>query len=249
MPIADPKLGLENTTRPAYLSEKQFQRRLVLADRIDRDFRQLYAGTQIAAYDQMYKDATRLLGSVDLEAFDISKEPEAVRGRYGDTTFGQGCLLARRLVESGVRCVEVELGKWDMHRDIFEELPENVGTLDTGMAALLDDLAASGLIKNTLVVLATEFGRTPEINQNAGRDHHPAVFSCVLAGAGIQGGVVHGSSDERVFHPDDDAVTVADFNTTIAVAAGLPHDKEYSAPNGRPFKIGGGGTPIKQVLM
>jgi hypothetical protein len=249
VPIADPKLGLENTTRPAYLSEKQFQRRLVLADRIDRDFRQLHGGPQIAAYDQMYKDATRLLGSVDLEAFDISKEPEAVRGRYGDTTFGQGCLLARRLVESGVRCVEVELGKWDMHRDIFEELPENVGTLDTGMAALLDDLTERGLLKNTLVVLATEFGRTPEINQNAGRDHHPAVFSCVLAGAGIQGGVVHGSSDERGFHPDDDAATVADFNTTIAVAAGLPHEKEYSAPNGRPFKIGGGGTPIKQVLM
>ena len=249
VPIADPKLGLENTTRPAYLSEKQFQRRLVLADRIDRDFRQLHGGPQIAAYDQMYKDATRLLGSVDLEAFDISKEPEAVRGRYGDTTFGQGCLLARRLVESGVRCVEVELGKWDMHRDIFEELPENVGTLDTGMAALLDDLTERGLLKNTLVVLATEFGRTPEINQNAGRDHHPAVFSCVLAGAGIQGGVVHGSSDERGFHPDDDAAAVADFNTTIAVAAGLPHEKEYSAPNGRPFKIGGGGTPIKQVLM
>jgi hypothetical protein len=248
VPIADPKLGLENTTRPAYLSEKQFQRRLSLADRIDRDFRQLYAGPQIAAYDQMYKDATRLLGSVDLEAFDISKEPEAVRGRYGDTTFGQGCLLARRLVESGVRCVEVELGPWDMHQDIFENLPERCGTLDMGMAALLDDLAERGLLKNTLVVLATEFGRTPEINQNAGRDHHPAVFSCALAGAGIKGGVVHGSSDERGFRPDDDAVTVADFNTTIAVAAGLPHDKEISAPNGRPFKIGGGGTPIQQVL-
>ena len=114
VPIADPKLGLENTRLPAYLSERQFQRRLSLADRIDRDFRQRYAGPQIAAYDQMYKDATRLLGSVDLQAFDISKEPEAVRGRYGETTFGQGCLLARRLVESGVRCVEVEFNKWDM---------------------------------------------------------------------------------------------------------------------------------------
>jgi hypothetical protein len=248
VPVADPKLGLENTTRPAYLSEKQFRRRLVLADRIDRDFKQVYGGPQIAAYDQMYKDATRLLGSVDLESFDISKEPEAIRSRYGDTTFGQGCLLARRLVEAGVRCVEVELGKWDMHQDIFEALPDNVGTLDTGMAALLDDLAERGLLKNTLVVLATEFGRTPEINKNAGRDHHPAVFSCVLAGAGIKGGVVHGASDERGFHPDRDGVTVADFNTTIAVAAGLPHQKEFSAPNGRPFKIGGGGSPILNVL-
>ena len=248
VPVADPKLGLENTTRPAYLSEKQFQRRLALADRIDRDFRALHGGPQIAAYDQMYKDATRLLGSVDLQAFEIAREPEAVRARYGTTAFGQGCLLARRLVESGVRCVEVELGKWDMHADIFENLPENAGTLDVGMAALLDDLADRGLLSTTLVVLATEFGRTPEINKNAGRDHHPAVFSCVLAGAGVRGGAVHGASDERGFRPDRDAVTVADFNTTIAVACGLPHEKEFFAPNGRPFKIGGGGTPIRAVL-
>jgi hypothetical protein len=248
VPVADPKQGLENTVRPAYLSEQQFQRRLSLADRIDRDFKKLHAGPQIAAYDQMYKDATRLLGSVDLQAFEIAREPEAVRARYGDTSFGQGCLLARRLVESGVRCVEVELGKWDMHNDIFENLPGNVGTLDTGMAALLDDLADRGMLASTLVVLATEFGRTPEINKNSGRDHHPAVFSCVLAGAGIRGGVVHGASDERGFHPDRDAVTVADFNTTIAVACGLPHEQEFLAPNGRPFKIGGGGKPIKSVL-
>lgn len=248
VPVADPGLGLENTVRPAYLSEAQFRRRLTLAERIDRDFKKLHAGPQIAAYDQMYRDATRLLGSVDLQAFEIAKEPEAVRARYGETTFGQGCLLARRLVEAGVRCVEVELGKWDMHNEIFESLPENVRTLDQGMAALLDDLAERGLLASTLVVLATEFGRSPEINKNAGRDHHPAVFSCLLAGAGVQGGVVHGASDERGFHPDRDAVTVADFNTTIAAACGLPHEKEFFAANGRPFKIGGGGAPIRSVL-
>ena len=196
----------------------------------------------------MYKDATRLLGSVDLQAFEIAREPESVRAGYGKTTFGQGCLLARRLVEAGVRCVEVELGKWDMHSEIFESLPENVGTLDQGMAALLDDLADRGLLSSTLVVLATEFGRSPEINKNAGRDHHPAVFSCLLAGAGVQGGVVHGASDERGFRPDRDAVTVADFNTTVAAACGLPYEKEFFAPNGRPFKIGGGGTLIRSVL-
>jgi len=248
VPIADPKQGLANTTLPAYLSGQQFQRRLLLADKIDRGFRNRHAGPQIAAYDQMYKDATRLLGSVDLAAFQIGKEPEAIRTRYGNSRFAQGCLLARRLVESGVRCVEVEVSGWDMHDNIFDDLPTKVAELDAGMGTLLDDLAERGLLKNTLVVLATEFGRSPGINENAGRDHHPAVFSCVLAGAGIKGGVVHGASDERGFHPDDGAVTVADFNTTIAVAAGLPHDKEFSAPNGRPFKIGGGGTPIKEVL-
>ena len=248
VPVAVPALGLEHTVLPAYLSEAQFRRRLTLAERIDRDFKKLHAGPQIAAYDQMYKDATRLLGSVDLQAFEIAREPESVRAGYGKTTFGQGCLLARRLVEAGVRCVEVELGKWDMHSEIFESLPENVGTLDQGMAALLDDLADRGLLSSTLVVLATEFGRSPEINKNAGRDHHPAVFSCLLAGAGVQGGVVHGASDERGFRPDRDAVTVADFNTTVAAACGLPYEKEFFAPNGRPFKIGGGGTLIRSVL-
>ena len=248
VPVADPTRGLENTTQPAYLSDAQFKRRLSLADQIDKKFRATHAGPQVAAYDQMYKDATRLLGSTDLAAFDLAQEPDKVRARYGESKFGQGCMLARRLVESGVRCVEVELGGWDMHRDIFDDLPAKVGELDAGMSALLTDLSDRGLLASTLVVLATEFGRTPEINQNAGRDHHPAVFSCVLAGAGVKGGTVFGASDERGFHPDDGAVTVADFNTTIAHAAGLPYTKEFSAPNGRPFKIGGGGDPIRAVL-
>jgi len=248
VPVADPALGLENTVRPAYLTEKNFNRRLALADKIDADFRRRFAGPQVEAYDQMYKDAVRLLGSVDLEAFDIAKESEQTRERYGTSPFGQGCLLARRLVEAGVRCVEVEYGKWDMHREIFEELPESAGNLDAGMSALVTDLEKRGLLSSTLVVLATEFGRTPRINENAGRDHHPAVFSCVLAGAGVQGGAVHGASDERGFKPDKDAVSVPDFLTTVAAACGLPYDKEFMAPNGRPFKIGGGGKPIKAVL-
>jgi uncharacterized protein (DUF1501 family) len=248
VPVADPDRGLENTTQPAYLSDAQFRRRLSLADRIDRAFKNAHEGPQIAAYDQMYKDATKLLGGSGLEAFDISKEPEKLKAQYGDTKFGKGCMLARRLVEAGVRCVEVELGGWDMHRDIFADVGEKATDLDTGMSGLLKDLGDRGMLDSTLVVLATEFGRTPEVNQNAGRDHHPAVFSCVLAGAGIKGGSVYGTSDERGFRPDDDAVMVSDFNTTIAHAAGLPYTKEFSAPNGRPFKIGGGGTPIKAIL-
>jgi uncharacterized protein (DUF1501 family) len=135
-----------------------------------------------------------------------------------------------------------------MHRDIFEELPEAAGRLDTALSALLGDLEERGLLGSTLVVLGTEFGRSPRVNENAGRDHHPAVFSCLLAGAGIKGGVVHGASDERGHSPEKDPVSVADFNTTIAAACGLPTDKEFMAPNGRPFKIGGGGQPIAAVL-
>jgi hypothetical protein len=248
VPLADPERGLENIARPAYLSQANFERRLSLAERIDGDFKRHYAGRQIEAYDQMYADAVRLMGSGDLAAFDISREDVATRERYGRSRLGQGCLLARRLVESGVRCVEVEMGGWDMHRDLWEELPEKVGELDTAMAALIDDLAARGLLGSTLVVLATEFGRTPKVNENAGRDHHPAVFSCVLAGAGVKPGVVHGASDAAGRLPDRDAVSVADFNATIAAACGMPWEKEFVAPNGRPFKIGNDGTPVAAVL-
>jgi hypothetical protein len=248
VPVADPLKGLENTTRPRYLSEENFDRRLSLADRIDRDFKERYAGQQLDAYNQLYKDAVRLMGSVDLQAFDIAQEKPEVRERYGDSRVGLGCLLARRLVESGVRCVEVEFGGWDMHRDVFEEMDEKGPQLDRAMGTLIEDLEQRGLLASTLVVLATEFGRTPRINENAGRDHHPGVFSCVLAGAGVQGGAVYGQSDESGFRPDKDPVSVADFNTTIAAACGLPYEKEFHAPNGRPFKIGGGGKPITAVL-
>jgi Protein of unknown function (DUF1501) len=248
VPVADPLKGLENTKRPQYLSEENFDRRLALADRIDRDFKAQYAGRQLDAYNQLYKDAVRLMGSVDLQAFDIAQEKPEVRDRYGDSRVGLGCLLARRLVESGVRCVEVEFGGWDMHRDVFEEMDEKGSQLDRAMGTLIEDLEQRGLLASTLVVLATEFGRTPRINENAGRDHHPGVFSCVLAGAGVQGGAVYGQSDEKGFRPDQDPVSVADFNTTIAAACGLPFEKEFHAPNGRPFKIGGGGKPISAVL-
>ena len=248
VPLADPERGLENVTRPAYLAQANFERRLALADRLDRDFRTRYAGRQIAAYDQMVADAVRLMGSGDLATFDIAREDEATRDRYGRSRLGQGCLLARRLVEGGVRCVEVEMNGWDMHRDLWDELPEKAGELDAALAALVEDLEARGLLASTLVVLATEFGRTPKINENAGRDHHPGVFSCVLAGAGVKRGVVHGASDAGGRSPDRDAVSVGDFNATVAAACGLPWDREFVAPNGRPFKIGNEGRPIAAVL-
>ena len=248
VPLADPDRGLENIVRPAYLTQANFNRRLSLAEQIDADFRRRYAGRQIEAYDQMYADAVRLMGSGDLAAFDISREDEKTRARYGSSRLGQGCLLARRLVESGVRCVEVELGGWDMHRDLWDDLPDKAGQLDDALAALLDDLADRGLLASTLVVLATEFGRSPGVNENAGRDHHPAVFSCVLAGAGVKPGVIHGASDARGHSPDRDAVTVADFNATIAAACGLPWEREFVAANGRPFRIGNSGRPVAAVL-
>ncbi len=248
VPIGDPAKGLENIQSPSYLSDTNFKRRLGLAARIDKDFRAKYSGTDVSTYNEMYREAVRLMGSKELTAFDINKETQEVKDAYGTYRFGQGCLLARRLIQHGVRFVEVEFGTWDMHQQIFNELPERAGQLDQSMSALLKDLKEQGLLKSTMVVLATEFGRTPTINENAGRDHHPGVFSCVLAGAGIRGGQVYGSSDKEGRGVQDDSVSVSDFNTTIAKAAGIDTDKEHHAPNGRPFKIGGGGEAIEKVL-
>jgi hypothetical protein len=248
VPVADPAKGLENISSPAYLTDTNFRRRLTLATKIDNDFRDKFGGTEIEAYNEMYREAVRLMGSSELAAFDIMKEPEKTRTAYGSHRFGQGCLLARRLIQGGVRFVEVEFGPWDFHQQIFDEMSTRGAQLDESMSYLLQDLKSLGLLSSTLVVLQTEFGRTPRINENAGRDHHPGVFSCVLAGAGIKGGQVYGASDEDGKGVASDGCSVADFNTTIAKAVGIDTDKEHFSPSGRPFKIGGGGTAISSVL-
>ena len=248
VPIGDPSKGLQNVDRPSYLSERDFNARMTLTNKFDRYFRAKYRNPDVEAYNQMYLDAIRLMGSEKLSAFDISAEPDSVRETYGDNRFGQGCLLARRLIEEGVPFVEVNYGGWDMHNNLRERLTENATNLDQGLASLLRDLESKGLLSSTLIVLATEFGRTPKINENAGRDHHPGVFSCVLAGAGIKTGQVLGASDAKGFTVDDYGVSVADFNATIATALGLSTSQEYIAPNGRPFRIANDGTAVDELL-
>lgn len=248
VPVADANRGLENIKSPAYLSEDNFKRRLLLARKFDISFQNKYQGTELDAYNELYRQAVKFMGSKDLEAFDIKKEPENVLTAYGANRFGQGCVLARRLLQEGVRCVEVEFDGWDMHQQIFNEMPVKGGQLDQAFSQLLDDLKATGLITSTVIALQTEFGRTPKINENTGRDHHPGAFSFVLAGAGIKAGVVHGSSDDDGLTVASDHVSIADFNTTLAAALGIDTDKEHFSPNGRPFKIGGGGKAVRSVL-
>lgn len=248
VPIADPKKGLENTKLPEYLTESAFKRRLDLASKIDKKFQSRYKNHAITSYNEMYKEAVKLMGSSDLEAFDLSKEPESVLEKYGDSRIGLGALLARRLISSGVRFVEVESGGWDMHNNVADEMSDKGTQLDKALGSLIEELHDSGLLSETLIVVSTEFGRSPNINQNAGRDHHPAAFSCLLAGAGIQGGAIYGKSDERGHGIDEDGVGLSDFNTTIAAACGIDYQKDQIAPNGRPFKIGGGGEPIMKIL-
>lgn len=248
VPIANAAAGLQNIDLPNYLSEDLFQRRLFLAGQFDRSFQATRKNPDVEAYNQLYLETRKLMGSEHLKAFDIAEEPPKVRDAYGKNPFGQGCLLARRLVQSGARFVEVNFGGWDMHQDLYTRLDENAGRVDDAVGALLKDLHANGLLDETLVVLTTEFGRKPEINANAGRDHHPGAFSSFLAGAGIRGGQVFGETDKTGFSVAKDAVSVSSFNKTIAAAAGLPLTEEFFAPNGRPFKIGGDGDPVAALL-
>ncbi|MCA9068487.1 MAG: DUF1501 domain-containing protein [Planctomycetaceae bacterium] len=248
VPVGDPSDGLQNTTSPKYLSEAQFDHRMSLINSFDTVFKRKAKISDVSGYDDLYRDAINLLKSKDLVAFDITKEPESAQKAYGESRLGQGCLLARRLIEHNVRFVEVTLGGWDLHNELFENLPPKATELDAVVSTLLKDLESKGLLSDTLVVLGTEFGRKPKPNVNSGRDHHPAAFSCLLAGGGVQGGQVHGKTDSDAFYVEDDSTSVQDFNATIAYGLGLPVDKEIFSPDGRPFTIANGGKPLTNLF-
>ncbi len=190
--INSPRDGLQNSSRLPRLTSETFTQGLNLATKLDAGFVAKYDQKNVRAYADMYDDAVKLMNSRDLAAFDISREPEGLRDRYGESNFGQGMLLARRLAQHGVRFIEVTSGGWDTHNANFVNLPDKAEELDQGLSSLLVDLERRGMLDDTLVVLATEFGRTPEINANEGRDHHPQAFSLALAGGGIAGGRVFG---------------------------------------------------------
>ena len=193
-------------------------------------------------------DAIRMMKSEDLQAFDLNKEKDDIRDEYGRNGFGQGCLLARRLIENDVRFVEVTLGGWDTHTNNFDSVENRCATLDQGIASLLRDLERRGLLDETLVVLATEFGRTPTMNQNNGPDHYPKAFSGFLAGGGIRGGQAFGVTDEMGANVLENGVSVPDFNATIAYALGLPLEERVYSRSGRPFTIADKGQPITSIF-
>jgi uncharacterized protein (DUF1501 family) len=202
----------------------------------------------VKAYADMYDDAIAMMKSEDLKAFDLSQEPDEMRTAYGKEAFGQGCLLARRLVERGVRFVEVSLGGWDTHNANFVRVPELCDTLDRGLATLVADLNSRGLLEDTLIVLTSEFGRTPTINQNVGRDHYPKAFSGVMFGGGVKAGYTYGKTDKEGREVVEGKAKPQDFNATIAYALGLPLDQIVYSPSKRPFTIADKGQPILDVF-
>jgi uncharacterized protein (DUF1501 family) len=240
-PVGNPEQGLQDSKRSEAVSEDDFARRLSLADKMNRKFHDRYANADVKAYEELYREAINLMKSKDLAAFDLSRESQATRDLYGKGAFAQGCLLARRLVQHDVRFVEVQLGGWDTHYDNFAGVEGRCKEFDQAYAALLTDLEKTGKLQDTLVVVATEFGRTPEIQiaHAGGRDHHPSAFTCLLAGGGVKGGMKYGSTDASGSKVKDLPVSVQDFNATIAYALGLPHDLVLMSPSKRPFKFSG----------
>ena len=233
---------------PVPMKPAQVERRKSLLAAVDSLSRQIEGNDQIATYDEFQKKAAEMVLSPDAQsAFDIDKESDKTRDEYGRNEFGQSCLLARRLVESGVRFVTVNSGGWDHHAKIFESLDKKLPMFDQGFAALINDMETRGLLKDTLVVCMGEFGRTPKVNKDAGRDHWGHAGSMIFAGAGVQGGRIIGATDKSGSFVTERPVRPADVCWTVYEALGLNPDKMLLTPEGRPTHILDEGALIKEL--
>ena len=249
LPIVDPAAGLQNSRLLAGVTQTDFTRRTQLSQALSDGFVKRTPHRIAAAYHKIHDEAIGLMQSKDLKAFDVEQEDARTRERYGSHTFGKACLLARRLVEHGVRFIEVDEGQnWDTHNDHVVAIQKMTPSADQAMAALLEDLHERGLLESTLVAMVTEFGRSPQISETtAGRGHHPAAFTWWLAGGGIRGGYVYGQTEPSGERVADLPVTMPDFNATIAAALGIDLKATEISPSGRPFTIANDGKPIAEL--
>jgi hypothetical protein len=247
-PVKNPTKPVRYLASPKGVDEERFARRLALWRDLESGFAAGAGGGYARSQRAVGEEAVSLMHSPGAAAFDLGAESEAAREAYGPSEFGQGCLMARRLIEAGVPFVEVTLTGWDTHQDNFPRVKELGAVLDRGMSALLDDLASRGRLSSTLVVWLGDFGRTPRINERGGRDHFPACSSAVLAGGGVRGGQVIGATDQDGAEVRDRPVTVPDLYRTIARALDVDPDKVRVAPSGRPIKTVNGGALVDGLL-
>ncbi len=228
----------------------RFIRRKKALEAVNRNFVYSTASDKVGAMNTFYERAYDLLDTpAAREAFDITKEDDKLRDRYGRNEAGQRMLMARRLVEAGSRLVTLTYGGWDMHANITAGFRNSMPALDVALSALLDDLSERGLLDETLIMVSSEFGRTPKVNPDAGRDHWPKVFSVMLAGGGIKGGQVYGASDATAAEPDDKPVSPEDLATTMYHLLGIVADKELMAPGDRPIEIVDGGKVLTDLIV
>jgi hypothetical protein len=234
---------------PSGVNDERFSRRKSALEAVNDYFAQRDKSDNVQAMDTFYERAYSMVSSAQArEAFDLAKEDAKLRERYGQNQAGQRMMMARRLVEAGVRMVTLTYGGWDMHNDVTAGMKRQMPALDQALSTLLTDLDERGLLDKTLVMLSSEFGRTPKINQNAGRDHWPKVFSVLLAGGGVKGGMIHGMSNATASEPDLDPVSPGDLATTMYYQMGIIADKELMAPGDRPIEIVDGGKLIRPLI-
>lgn len=246
-PIGDAAKGIKDLLPK--IPKQNFNHRVQLAQKFSRVFEQYFPHDDVRAYAQFYDETVKFFDDKTVAAFDINKESKASRDLYGTSKFGNGLLLARRLIEHNVRYVEVSHGSWDGMHNGMAAGEQRAGEVDAPIAALLQDLQQRGLLDKTMVVIATEFGRTPKINQRGGRDHFPGNFSAVLAGGGVNGGQAIGKTDAKgIKRVDGPKVSPADLHCTIAHALGLPLEDRIHGSGGRPFFVGNQGKVVEQVF-
>jgi hypothetical protein len=223
-------------------------RRMAMLDVVEQQFVSENRGRAALDHQQVLRKTWDLMTSQQLAAFELNRESPEVRERYGNTGFGNGCLLARRLVEAGVPFIEVDLGGWDTHQNNFAALQNKLPELDRGMSALVEDLVQRGMFDSTAIVWMGEFGRTPRINEGNGRDHWARSWSVVVGGAGFQRGVVIGETSADGTEVVSKPYKSQDLMASVISAVGISLDKVYKTPTGRPIKIANGGQLIEGLL-
>ncbi len=249
---ADPASGgfkVRDLTLADGVDDNRFTRRRSALDAINSYFAEKEKSDSVKAMDTFYQRAYAMVSSQSArEAFDLEKEPAKLRDEYGRNTAGQRMLMARRLVEAGVRFVSLTYGGWDMHSGISASFQRQMPDLDTALSTLINDLDSRGMLDSTLIMVSSEFGRTPKINKDAGRDHWPKVFSVLMAGGGVKRGLIYGASDPTASEPEEKAVSHSDLATTMYHQLGIVADKELMAPGNRPIEIVDGGKVVKGIL-
>jgi hypothetical protein len=245
--LRDPSKGLENLQPLVAMDD--FNDRLGVLEHLEQGFSRQYRTGLAEAHQTMLSRTVRLMRSDKAPAFDISREPEAARAAYGDHAFGRGCLMARRLVEVGVPFVEVYLQNWDTHEGVVAQNARGLMTqVDEGMSTLITDLKDRGLLDSTLIVWMGEFGRTPNVRPDGGRDHYARAWTTVLAGGGIKGGQAIGKTDASGAAVTDRPISVSDFMATVCQVLGIDYTKTRTA-NVRPIRlVDKGANPIEELI-
>ena len=230
-------------------ADARFLQRAYALDVIENGFINQRRGSIASDHRDVLRQAFNLLTSEQMESFKVAGEPEAVKDRYGDNNFGKSCLMARRLVEVGVPFIEVNLGGWDNHQNIFPTLRDNkLPMLDRGMSALVEDLEQRGLLEDTAIIWMGEFSRTPRINQNAGRDHWARSWSVVVGGGGMNGGIAVGETNSDGTRVETEPYSSQDVMASVCKALGISLTTTFTSNNGRPMKIANSGKVITDLF-